>query len=127
MDSEKNGLNDLTSIVSIAGGECHPAGTDGGATVLQPANRQLTGSVTRPDVTLANGERNNVTTKDCEQCGREYATKRPAQSRYCSGRCRQAAWSLRHPEQAAAKAAAWRARVRQRLEARGIAWQERQP
>ena len=132
MDSEKNGLSGLTSIVSIAGGECHPAETGSGNTVAMPVETLLTSSESGPavtvGVTLANTKRHPaglVTVKSCQHCGKAYEAKRPAQSRYCGPRCRRLAWLERNLERAAALTESERQRLRLHLAGRGIAWQER--
>ena len=132
MDSEKNGLSDLTNVVSIAGSECHPAGTGSGNTVAMPAETLPTSSENGQPVTVTVTPTNTkrhpaglVTVKTCQHCGIEYRAKRPAQSRYCGPRCRRLAWLERNPERAAALAESDRQRLRLHLAGRGIAWQER--
>ena len=134
MDSEKNGLSDLTNVVSIAGSECHPAGTGSGNTVAMPAETLPTSSENGQPVTVTVTPTNTkrhpaglVTVKTCQHCGIEYRAKRPAQSRFCGSRCRRLAWLERNPERAAALAESDRQRLRLHLAGRGIAWQERQP
>ena len=132
MDSEKNGLSDLTNVVSIAGSECHPAGTGSGNTVAMPAETLPTSSENGQPVTVTVTPTNTkrhpaglVTVKTCQHCGIEYRAKRPAQSRFCGSRCRRLAWLERNPERAAALAESDRQRLRLHLAGRGIAWQER--
>ena len=132
MDSEKNELSDLTNVVSIAGSECHPAGTGSGNTVAMPAETLPTSSENGQPVTVTVTPTNTkrhpaglVTVKTCQHCGIEYRAKRPAQSRYCGPRCRRLAWLERNPERAAALAESDRQRLRLHLAGRGIAWQER--
>ena len=134
MDSEKNELSDLTNVVSIAGSECHPAGTGSGNTVAMPAETLPTSSENGQPVTVTVTPTNTkrhpaglVTVKTCQHCGIEYRAKRPAQSRFCGSRCRRLAWLERNPERAAALAAGDKERLRLHLAGRGIAWQERQP
>ena len=132
MDSEKNELSDLTNVVSIAGSECHPAGTGSGNTVAMPAETLPTSSENGQPVTVTVTPTNTkrhpaglVTVKTCQHCGIEYRAKRPAQSRFCGSRCRRLAWLARNPERAAALAESDRQRLRLHLAGRGIAWQER--
>ena len=134
MDSEKNELSDLTNVVSIAGSECHPAGTGSGNTVAIPAETLPTSSENGQPVTVTVTPTNTkrhpaglVTVKTCQHCGIEYRAKRPAQSRFCGSRCRRLAWLERNPARAAALAESDRQRLRLHLAGRGIAWQERQP
>lgn len=130
--SEKSGHQNLANI---AGEQCHPAVTGGVNTVTTHVGQQPTepdsASQNDPAVTLANSSRDatgnrdeNVTVIICQQCGCEMLAKRPSK-KFCSNRCRQAAWLSRHPDVAEAKAAAWRERTRQRIEARGGEWIER--
>ena len=126
--SAKNAKSGPTSIVYTVVNECQAGVTAEKNTVTQAVNRQLTGNVTRRDVTLASTKRNsgrNVTLKACKHCGGDYETKRPSQSKYCGPQCRRNAWLLRNPDKAAALAESDRQRLRNHLESRGVIWQER--
>lgn len=124
MSNGKNTKSDQIHTVNTAAGECHPAGTDGGAIAPQPANRPRIVNVTPCDVTPTNSKRNTPNSV-CVHCGREYKAKRPKTSRYCGGACRRAAYLLRNPDKARGYAEKSKAQLRAYLEGRGIVWEER--
>jgi hypothetical protein len=129
---ESGGLCGMISPVSNAVKVCQQGATGGGGIAPTLAKQPLTGNEqARPcdaSVTFTNTKRNrrgNVTVKTCQQCGAEYVTRRPKQSRYCSPVCRRGAWLAANPERAAQLAEGDKARLKAHLEAKGIAWEDR--
>lgn len=109
---KRSGVNGRINIASIAASGCRRAETAESNIVLIPAERLLTEqgskrrkgkrSYKKQKLTLPNGSRQTpLFTGNCEQCGDEMAVKRatgPKRKKYCSTRCRVAAFRARQME-----------------------------
>jgi hypothetical protein len=58
---------------------------------------------------------------NCEQCGREFAARRPW-ARYCGAYCRRRAWLARNPDKAAVLAQRDKARLKVHIVGNGGEW-----